>query len=367
MTDTTTLGPSTGGLGHLKLHAPESDPCPFRHSLAAQLPNLASLNRTFQLATGWELDYLETASSYADRVRLGNPDFPAIGELSIVDLSPLLPPGIPAVSRIYCERLISEFNLVIRQLAEASRQSYRAESHQVTANFVDEASRLPAQTGIQLGKRSMKGQPMPPLAGNLAYRSSGFAFTPMMMAAEIAVCDWQIDDSGTARFVTVVCQNRSESSTRELIAVRSTFHSECRHGSTNAAIYEAIRETIDQFFDDTESLMIVIGSMNPLSGDVTMVGDSRFQARSTRHVREAIKLTKETETKLHLPAGHHLSIQYWTDWPEVDELDQWLRTTMKSMYGKQPSDLKEVFQARLSEAIPGLPADSALAFAVSRL
>ena len=41
---------------------------------------------------------------------MGQVDLPAIGKLTINDLSPILPPGIPAVSRIYCEKLVDEFN-----------------------------------------------------------------------------------------------------------------------------------------------------------------------------------------------------------------------------------------------------------------
>ena len=117
MTNTTTYGTVTGGVGHLKLHAAVPPPCPFRASTLSQFSSFASLNRAFQQATGWELDYTELTGSYRQRVRLNDPGFPALGKLSITDLSSILPPGLPAVSRIYCEKLLDEFNQVLAELA----------------------------------------------------------------------------------------------------------------------------------------------------------------------------------------------------------------------------------------------------------
>ena len=83
-----------GGEGHLRLFAPQAS-CPFRKSAARQFLSLEPLNQAFQQATGWELSIRESIRSYRYRVRLGQPNMPAIPELSITDLSPVLPPGMP--------------------------------------------------------------------------------------------------------------------------------------------------------------------------------------------------------------------------------------------------------------------------------
>lgn len=377
MTNTTTYGTVTGGVGHLKLHAAVPPPCPFRASTLSQFSSFASLNRAFQQATGWELDYTELTGSYRQRVRLNDPGFPALGKLSITDLSSILPPGLPAVSRIYCEKLLDEFNRVLAELAVCRQTIYRQASGSVDSMAADSLPAIESNTKQPSTKQeatkanviSMAGEPLIGLDDNPSLLAHNFAFNQLARSPDRAACDWFVDAGGVARFLVIHCGNDQSTSARELLTARATFQSECRHGVTNLAAYQAIHEAVECFFDGSQTLSILIGTLNPLTGDIAFVGDQPFRLSTTMSEGCHESAKPDQQSSIHLTQRQHLTVTYWPETFDEDQLEQateWNLQMLRAVRDVSAADVVKQYEKCIEEAIPSLPARPHVAFAVSR-
>lgn len=355
MTNTASLSPFTGGVGHLKLHAPtERTPCPFRSSAVAEFVRFHALNTAFQQATGWELRFQETESSYRHRLRLGNPDFPAIGKMAIWDLSRLLPPGIPAVSRIYCEKLVEELNGVVAELGRCRQEAYRSAGVSSDRASAEVAGRSP-------GNRP----PIEPLQDNLPLESHSFTLIPTISNPGKAACDWHVDSSGNVRFLIIHCSNPTGTSTGELIAARSAFQAECRHGSGNVRAREAIQGTIERFFGEPLNLMTMVGSFQRLTGDIKIAGAHDFIVGSTMP-KDLPRGGLSGEVSFHLSAGHHLLMNGWEEQWNEDEYQEWSMSTLRIMRETAPDQLAGLVETQMECSIPSLPAKPVAGLVISR-
>lgn len=347
MIDSSTFTSLLGDADHLKLHAP-STTCPFKASVSKSLTNFHSLNVAFQQATGWELQIFEPEFSFKRRVSAKDPKIPAVAQLKICDLSPLFPPGIPAASRIYCEKLVEEFNQVLQSLTEQQRSNYQSGTTSQAAP-VDSTS----------------GDTQLDLPTNIPFETSSLAVAPLSVEQDQAVCEWFVQNDGTVRFATIVCFNRDQPCTQELMACRSAFLTECRHEASNHEIQASLNHLLQRVFPGGTYAYAAIGSLDPLTGDLELTCTDQFLLHGTMP-EPSLQNFGQKQLRTHLPRGHHLMISCWPASLDVDEVSQWCEKSITSLRGLRPYLLPETFQAQLRNSIPSLPANPLSALTLSR-
>ena len=350
MIDTTALNAFTGGDGHLKLYAPVSL-CPYHLSAKQQFKSLESLNHAFQLATGWELAIHETSSSRRQRSNLKRPQMPATGKLSILDLAEILPPGIPPVSRVYCEQLVDELNHLLKELGRLRGKQFesKGEAGQCSRPYIT----ADLDAGLSM------------LQSNLPFRTSNVALTPLVVDQTMATCEWFIDESGIVRFAAIVCKNPDRNSTRELIAARTAFLAECRHGASNMTAHAAVIQTVTRLFPGDSFTDVLTGTLNPLTGDITMVGVESFNVNSTNLMCDQTGRVAQVSTH-HLQRGHHLVFSHWPTTVDSSAVEHWIDATVGEFREMPIDQLADDWKHRFSEAIPRIPVSPCIALAVSR-
>ncbi len=352
MSDITALSSSLGNIGDLKVFAPES-PCPFKLSAGLQLKAFASFNTAFQQATGWELLIRETAQSYRFRRRAGEVDMPAIPELVITDLSPLLPPGIPAISRIYSEKLVVELNEILSDFGENRRKK-----------FSDEAA-ASKKRPLNLATAAEVEESIEPLDPNLPFVTSNFALASLHLETQRASCEWFMDESGIARFAAMVCPDNGKSWGRELLAARTTFLAECRHGSSNRAARAAMEQSIQRLFAAETEVDILTGTLNPLTGDITMVGSDDYQVLSSGFHAPSSRSRTDIAT-FHLPRGQHMLLIRWPNSIDSEALVNWGQQMIGKLQGRDSRQVTSIFMDYLANCLPSLPQKPELSLSVSR-
>ena len=343
MSDLTAFDSHTGDASNLKVFAPEVN-CPFQRAAKRQFKTLDPLNIAFQQATGWALQVKETAQSFRFRNQLGQAQAPAVPQMAIADLSPLLPPGIPAVSRIYSEKLVDEVNELLTELGDLRKNAF-------------------------LGGGQISQQPKAetePLADNLPFRSSNLALTPLWVESSRATLDWFVEESGMVRFAAMVCPKSGDAWDRELIAARTTFLGEARHGSSNRATCHAIRQNIKHLFSSDCPIDVLTGTLNPLTGDITIVGSEVFQVLTTGFSALPAKSLTDIAT-YHLPRGQHMLLSHWTAAnTNAVWLDDWGKKLQGSLQGRTVTELKAIYARQMEQQIPALPEKPGVVLSLSR-
>ena len=134
------------------------------------LPDLSEILKLFELATGWVVEVVHPAQRSAEPKKFQNKhndrdnllrQTPALGELRIVDMSPLWPAGRPTGSRSKCDRLIVLLNdlftdLIDHRVALQNAKSILAgfEQHLASSDLDEELTdsfipRYPYQTATE--------------------------------------------------------------------------------------------------------------------------------------------------------------------------------------------------------------------------
>ncbi len=352
MSDFTALSSSLGSIGDLKVYAPES-PCPFKLSAGLQLKAFDSFNTAFQQATGWELLVRETAQSYRFRRQSGEVDMPVIPELVIADLSPLLPPGIPAISRIYSEKLVLELNEILTEVGENRRKKFSKQAVSPEKRSCD----LPATGDID--------EVMEPLEPNLPFVTSNFALASLHVEAQRASCEWFMDESGMARFAAMVCPDVGKPWGRELLAARTTFLTECRHGASNRATRAAIVQNTQRLFAAEAEVEILAGTLNPLTGDITMVGSEDYQVLSSG-IQPPSSVSRTDVATFHLPRGQHMVLIRWPTSVDAETRTDWGQHMIGKLQGRESRQVAPIFTEYLANCIPSLPEKPELSLSISR-
>ncbi len=378
MTTDTSFHPSTGDFRHLKLFSPVK-PCAFRSSARQLFDRWETLNLAFQHATGWQLSIRESRTSYQFRKCQGSPGIPAIPELAIVDLSPLLPPGIPAVSRIYCEKLIDETNRMLEdlgqrlhQVADGSlppniRQNGVARRPVGPIGDQDVAGAIAAialDSPQSKGKALLQNSP-PKVQSNVPLVTDQLAIYPLRVAERKAACEWFIDDSGVARFAAMTCRGREPDYTRELVAARATFLAECRHGTDITTTHSTIKSTVSRLFPWESPMEVVTGTISLLTGEIEVIGVGSFVTLATFPLGERIA-NGTRRAVFHLPRGQHLVFCQWPESLNLADVQDWSRQTSQRLHGLALSKLPEAFQWQLEQSIPSLARPPLLALSLSR-
>lgn len=353
MSDLTAFDSHTGDANNLRVFAPEVN-CPFKRAAQRQFKALDPLNIAFQQATGWSLQVKETAHSFQLRNQLGRVELPAVPEMAIADLSPLLPPGIPAVSRIYSEKLVDEVNELLNELGDLRKKA-----------CLGELKHTPLQAERPAHAADSDGE-AEPLNHNLPFRSSNLALTPIMVESSRATVDWFVEESGMVRFAAMVFPKASNPCERELIAARTAFLAEARHGSSNRATCHAIRQSINRLFASDCQIDILTGALNPLTGDITIVGSEAFHVLTTGF--SAVSAASLTDVATyHLPRGQHMLLSHWgAGNANAGWLDDWGKRLQGNLQGRTVTELKTLFTRQMDQSIPALPEKPGVVLSLSR-
>ncbi|MGI9516773.1 MAG: hypothetical protein ACR2NP_07005 [Pirellulaceae bacterium] len=364
MTDSLTLDPGSGQIGHLRLHAP-TPLCPYRETANAGFPNFDRLNVAFQQATGWKLGWYETADSNQSRKKRGRPDYPAAGILAIDDLSTLMPPGIPSASRIYCEKLVDELNETLAELHKA-RVALWQQNNPAPAGHREPANNAYRRIDQADHSLSVHQASISPI--NTPFQDQQLGITSLVNDLKTGFMEWYADEQGNIRLLLAVCRETGEPNQSALLTARTTFLAECRHQSPELEIEVAIRETLERMFPEV-SLDLVSATLHRLSGQFSMTGDHRFRLDSTAMDVRIEKVSGGTRLT-HLARDQHLFISHW---PTAgihsgyqDEVDEWWWTSIRELRQANIESLAPVFGNRLKNSIPSLLLPPNLAMGLSR-
>ncbi len=353
MSDLTAFDSHTGDPSNLRVFAPEIN-CPFKKAAQRQFKALDSLNIAFQQATGWALQVEETAESFQFRNQHGQADVPAVPKMTIADLSPLLPPGIPAVSRLYSEKLVDEVNELLNELAGLRKKECLGRL---------KLPHLSQEIGSPINELDVASEP---LTHNMPFRSSNLALTPLRVESCRATVEWFVEESGMVRFAAMVCPKSTQSRERELIAGRTTFLAECRHGASNRATCHAIRQSIDRLFDGDCQIDLLTGALNPLTGDITIVGSEAFQILTTGFSAVTTNSLTDIAT-YHLPRGQHMLLSHWGEGETpASWIDDWGQKLQANLQGRTVSELKAIYDQQVEKCIPSLPKKAGVVLSLSR-
>ena len=381
MTISTTFDAFSGDIGHLRLHSP-SRPCPFEGSAKKRTAKLEQLLLAFEHATGWQMGYQETSASRKQRQAAGDPTLPIAGQLTIEDLSQLLPPGVPAASRIYCEKLVEQFNLVVAELDQSRMELHKL--HDSTAPAAQQ-SNVTVATPNMLGGRKSRKSPTdavesaesasqdsataPP--ANLPLTSHSVNIVPLTEPKQNAVFEWYVEPTGLTRFAIISCDEpnsgpQNSNRTSELIAARATFLTECRHRSCDETIQYELKSVVERLFPGDANVRALCGSVNSLTGDLVLAGCNHFLINSSGHIDGLCEVPDATLLRTYLPHGQHLVI---SSWPEFNckLTHRWIATAAKKLRTIDGLNLNQAFDHHLNNAIPSLPAHPEIALAITRV
>jgi serine phosphatase RsbU (regulator of sigma subunit) len=103
----------------------------WQQRLHAGLPEAQGLADQFEATTGWSLNYRSSTLSLPTTD--DTPPAPAFGRFEIADLSEKWPAGKPAVSRVECERLLTQINRLVGKIEAAELERHGAASTLVDA------------------------------------------------------------------------------------------------------------------------------------------------------------------------------------------------------------------------------------------
>ncbi len=114
------------------------------------LPEAKSLADQFEATTGWLLNY-RPGTPPAD-LSVEHQPTPVFGRFQIADLSAKWPPGKPAVSRIECERLLSNINHLVAKIEglELRQHQARAQSQLTLLEATEESPLLPTNVSDKI-------------------------------------------------------------------------------------------------------------------------------------------------------------------------------------------------------------------------
>ncbi len=330
-------------------------PQPLDDSIPA---GFAPFDRAFQLATGWNLIWEDgindACPSPGQAATTGprGPDRPSRfgGKMRIEDLSRLLPPGIPATSRIYCENMILRLNELLGEVV--ARQSAAPSSRAGTIPRV----RNPGASG--------RLQPC---------FLDQFCIVPVVtpdwnhpvLAGELGGCQWLLHTSGSLSVAALAVSGSSDLLASAMLVAQSAFLTAARLETNCRQIHEQIRSSINQMFCGDIHAHSAVWTLDPLMGQAAVCGDERFELRLDR---ERLRFDSERQQVFPWYRKQVLLATHWSQESKLqfEDINNWMNVTLAHLADQDPHN----WQARLGECleswIPTISCSPDLAVAMVR-
>jgi hypothetical protein len=326
-----------------------------------------SLSRAFEQATGWRLAW----SPHRGELRAGR-SADRRGWMRIEDLSTIRPPGIPAVSRIYCEHLIERFNRFLDELVSGTRTTHtagpveRPESvyspgHGASARRSRNENRTSTKRGpgvfldrlcvVPLGEQSVRGGLDAQAGGaQTCVGADGHLLTGMYRVAGPADC--------LAAAAT---------------AVRATLLTAARLAGGSYAVRDQVRQSIEQLFRGDVQVASAVCSVDPIDGTVAVSSDDGFDVRlasegSPTGGDRLPNCEGSGEATSHLPPRGSLIFSTWMGeaLPAREAMmERWREHVVRLVVESSPEEIHTAWRDRLARLVPAIELPE-LAWAIVR-
>lgn len=319
-----------------------------------------AFDKSFQLATGWKLAWKTGLASHdagrpeellpASEINLKVRGTAEFDRLEIDDLSRLLPPGIPATSRIYCENMVLRLNQLMQEL-----------THEVTEKRDCAYADVPVIDPSGIPNRL---QPC---------FLDQFCIVPLRIpendetgdSAELGGCQWLIHPSGSISAAVFAVSGTTALRPAGLMAAQSSFLTAARLESECQEIHDQIRLGINQMFCGDVNVQSVVWSLDPLMGQASICGDEPFSISLDRE-----QLEFDSETQASFPWYRNqllLAVHQRPDRSMPDDSVQWRDIALTHLAGHDPHQWQSTLGPRLDEHIPSVTAIPDLAVAMTRI
>jgi hypothetical protein len=298
------------------------------------------LDAAFQLLTGWRLAW----NPFAARTG-GHPSRTRHDWLRIDDLSDVLPPGIPAASRIYCENLAMRLN-----------------------RFLDEWTilRSAGGGGIQF--------PAPGAAApgyRLACHLDHFSIEPLRLpdagSAAGTACEWAMTPNNRVAAGLFAINPKHEMAGAGLTAARSAFVTGARAGADCEAILAHIDESIEQLFYGDLEIEAVVWTLDPAIGEGHIIGRGSFDLHLDREPLawdggRACRFPWYRRQLLVAARFHPAASD-----PTIDgQRDRWMDDVSSVLARREPDCWQGVLEKQFARSIPSYEVHPDLALAMAR-
>ncbi len=302
----------------------------------------------FQNATGWELAW----NPPRDRISCSNGPGSARGKnhdwIRIDDMSHRLPPGVPAVSRIYSENLILKLNRLLGEIGVSNEKILEKEQD--------------GTTSLKQGKNTGSLQP--------CFLNS-VSVVPVTSSPFGPDCStgfqWVVRKDGSFMVGAFEISGSDESIHAGLVAAQASFLTASRFGGECSDVLHQVRAGIEQVFCGDIGIRLIVLALDPLLGFATICGDDCFGIRLDR---QKITMDRQASTGFLWLRGQNLILgnsMITNDCEGSDNANEsWFNLVERSVSRSNPRDWQAAIMEHLQRQIPRLRTLPNLALVMAR-
>ena len=340
-----TLGPVTDPVSSSSLRVFQPRTRPATHQQITKAPeSFGEFDTAFQNATGWEVAWNPPRDRRNRHGRGSDPANRHHDWIRIADMSHRLPPGVPAVSRLYCENMILKLNRVLSDFSNSEEK--RSNKSKTRHSTITPANGLGSPEPCFLDSVSV----VPIVSTPLGHKSStGF--------------QWIVRSDGSFMVGAFEISGSAELNHPGLVAAQASFLAASRFGGDCNEVVNQIRSGIEQVFCGDVEIRMVVWALDPLLGFATICGDDCFAIRLDR---QDISIAQKAMTGFLWLRGQNLVLNSKSITQGDDETETWINLAERAVNRSLPVDWKAAIAEQTQRAVPRIRNIPNLALAMAR-